>query len=122
MERKNDSEYGTEKKNEIKNSKYEDAKDNTSDGSELIDKELNELGQDYSRDPYDNNLIYTDPESKTQYVLNSDKTDWVLKDKSNNTESQYDFDGTTYFHTNDKGATHFYLVLGHSQPDGGGPM
>ena len=103
MEHKNDSEYGTEKKNEIKNSKYEDAKDNTSNGSELNDKELNELGQDYSRDPYDNSLIYTDPQSKIQYVLNSDKTDWVLKDKSNNTESQYDFDGTTYFHTNEKG-------------------
>ena len=108
MEHKNDSEYGTEKKNEIKNSTYEDGKDNTSNDSEIIDKELNELGQGYSRDPYDNSLIYTDPESKIQYVLNSDKTDWVLKDKSNNTESQYDFDGTTYFHTNEKGIRYMW--------------
>ena len=68
------------------------------------DEELRNLGTDYSRDPESNNLVYTDPQTKVQYVLNPDKTDWILKtDAQNSAEAQYDFDGTTYFHTNSDG-------------------
>ena len=102
MENKSSTEYGSPTEATVTDSKTENMKSDVK--KDVIDKELNDLGPDYSKDPKNNQLIYTDPESKVQYVLNSNKTDWVLKDKSdNNEENQYDFDGTTYFHTNSDG-------------------
>ena len=102
MENNVDSEYGSKEIGTNEESKN-DMNNGNKNTIEEKDKELTDLGPDYSRDPNDNSIIYTDPESKIQYVLNSEKTDWVLKDKSESTENDYEFDGTTYFHTNNDG-------------------
>jgi HIV Tat-specific factor 1 len=97
-----DSEYGSEDTPDVPIAKTEDTKPNNAEGEEA-DKELKELGPNYSRDPENNSLVYTDPDSKKQYILNPSKTDWILKTESDNVENQYDFDGTTYCHTNSDG-------------------
>ena len=105
MSSKTSNSGSTNKKSNINGSKphTDDQEPNKAD-HENKDEELRNLGTDYSRDPESNNLVYTDPQTKVQYVLNSDKTDWILKtDAQNSAEPQYDFDGTTYFHTNSEG-------------------
>ena len=95
-----ESEYGSEDQHDV-NKKPEQETINNKKGE--VDIELKNLGPNYSRDPENNNLVYTDPETKDQYILNSDGTDWVLKTaRDNSVENQYDFDGTTYFHTNNE--------------------
>jgi len=98
----NDSEYGSEYTPGVPSAKIEDPTPNNAEHEEA-DKELKVLGPNYSRDPENNNLVYTDPDTKNQYILNSSKTDWILKTESINVENQYDFDGTTYLHTNSDG-------------------
>ena len=66
------------------------------------DEELKRLGSDYKRDPVSRELIYVDPVSKSEYVLNEDKTQWVPKE----TKQDYEFDGSTYLHTDEKGIKH----------------
>ena len=48
------------------------------------------------KDPTRKILIYTDPSSKQEFVLNKSGSDWVPR-----TEENYDFDGSTYTHTDE---------------------
>ena len=66
------------------------------------DEELKRLGSEYKRDPVSRELIYVDPVSKSEYVLSEDKTQWVPKE----TKQDYEFDGSTYLHTDEKGIKH----------------
>ncbi len=43
-------------------------------------------------------MIYTDPTSKVEYVLDSSGTNWVLKSEA---ENKYKFDGKTYLYTDE---------------------
>ena len=97
------SEYGSQ--DEItSNEKADSLGHNSLAKHDELDNELKALGPEYSRDPENNGLIYTDSSTKIQYVLNSDKTDWVLKNESGSSlENQYDFDGSTYVHTDSNG-------------------
>ena len=77
-------------------------KDTNKDESKEDEKKEQDLGPDYS---YDSNgvLVYTDPESKREFVLNADKTDWVAKDEAEQQQQpNYDFDGKTYSYRDDK--------------------
>ena len=49
------------------------------EGDRSDDPELARLGPDYRRDPVDGGLVYVDPTTKQEFVLNADKTDWVPK-------------------------------------------
>ena len=72
--------------------------------------EKQDFGPDYSYDS-SGTLIYTNPESKQQFVLNEAKTDWVPKDGSaaapaeaasiRDEKDKYDFDGETYSYKDD---------------------
>ena len=46
------------------------------------DEEIARLGPNYRRDPVTNGLVYVDPQTKQEFVLNADKTDWVPKSSS----------------------------------------
>ena len=46
------------------------------------DEEIARLGPNYRRDPATNGLVYVDPQTKQEFVLNDDKTDWVPKSSS----------------------------------------
>lgn len=50
---------------------------------------------------YDENgiMIYTDPSTKTEYVLDPSGSNWIARSES---ESKYDFDGKTYLYTDEK--------------------
>ena len=41
------------------------------------DEEISRLGPNYRRDPGTQGLVYTDPQTGQELVLNADKTDWV---------------------------------------------
>ena len=73
-------------------------------GGEKVDensgKKEDELGPDYHKDPTTGELVYVDPVSKVEYVLNEDKSGWIPK------KTDYEFDGNTYTHTDDKGVKH----------------
>ena len=72
--------------------------------------EKQDFGPDYSYDS-SGTLIYTNPDSKQQFVLNEAKTDWVPKDGSaaapaeaastGDEKDKYDFDGETYSYKDD---------------------
>ena len=98
----NESEYGSGDTPDVQSAKTEYTNPIDAEHEE-VDTELKELGPNYSRDPENNNIVYTDPDTKHQYILNLSKTDWVLKTESDSVENKYDFDGTTYFHTNNDG-------------------
>ena len=75
-------------------------------GEAKVNEEKQDYGPDYSYDP-SGTLIYTNPESKQQFVLNEAKTDWVPKDGTGESamatgdEKKYDFDGETYSYKDD---------------------
>ena len=52
----------------------------TTDGDQ--DEEIARLGPNYLRDPVTNGLVYVDPQTKQEFVLNAEKTDWVPKSSS----------------------------------------
>ena len=98
----NDSQNSKDGANENKNS--DKLEGSISKVNDEPDDQLKELGPDYSRDPKTNDIIYTDPLNKMQYVLNSNKTDWVMKSETGDSaENKYDFDGSTYIHTDSSG-------------------
>jgi len=82
--------------------KASDKKDEASDQKE--DEELKRLGANYKRDSGNGELIYVDPSTKAEFVLNKDKTDWIPKEQRD--QRDYDFDGKTYYHTDEKGVKH----------------
>ena len=54
-------------------------------------------------------LVYVDPQTKQEFVLNHDKTDWVPKGTAPAQASEnkdYEFDGKTYLHTDSSGVKH----------------
>ena len=71
-----------------------DAKEEASEEeSKDSDERQQDFGPDYSYDP-GGTLIYTNPESKQQFVLNEAKTDWVPKDGSRGGATEKDkYDG-----------------------------
>ena len=84
-----------------------DAKEEGSrEESKDSDERQQDFGPDYSYDP-GGTLIYTNPESKQQFVLNEAKTDWVPKDGSGGgvgaaaEKDKYAFDGETYSYKDD---------------------
>ena len=58
----------------------------------------------YTTDPETGDLLYEDPETKTQFVWDKTKNSW----KPRNVEGgkDYDFDGKTYLHTDSAGNRH----------------
>ncbi len=49
-------------------------------------------------------LIYTDPNTKKEFVLNRQQTEWISKEAEDNGDpSQYDFDGETYRYEDKEG-------------------
>lgn len=56
---------------------------------------------EYKTDPKTGDLIYEDPVSKIVYVLDKKTNSWKQK-----LDNDYDFDGKTYFHTNENGIRH----------------
>lgn len=61
-----------------------EAKPSTADGGGE-DEEIARLGPNYRRDPATNGLVYVDPQTKQEFVLNADKTDWVPKTTADGT-------------------------------------
>ena len=59
--------------------------------------ETNSMGADYSKDKTTNEIVYTCPLTKIEYVLNSDKTGWVLR------PGKPHFDGSTYRYKDSNG-------------------
>ena len=89
-----------------------DAKEEALEKSKDSD-EKQDFGPDYSYDP-SGTLIYTNPESKQQFVLNEAKTDWVPRDGSGGgggggaaEKDKYDFDGKTYSYKDDSTGKRF---------------
>ena len=88
-----------------------DAKEEASEEeSKDSDERQQDFGPDYSYDP-GGTLIYTNPESKQQFVLNEAKTDWVPRDGSGGggaaDKDKYDFDGKTYSYKDDSTGKRF---------------
>ena len=57
---------------------------------------------EYKTDPKTGDLIYEDPKTKAVYILDKATNSW----KPRNEDKDYEFDGTTYFHTNENGVRH----------------
>ena len=113
IEDKNESEYGANDGHNVPGEKNIAKDHNHLEEQKGIDQEIRDLGPNYSRDPENDNLVYTDPDTKTQYILNSDKTDWILKsDCDNSSNTNYDFDGNTYYHTNSDGVRYKWDLSG----------
>ena len=55
---------------------------------------------EYKTDPKTGDLIYEDPKTKTVYVFDRSTNAWKSKVEN------YDFDGKTYYHTDDNGVKH----------------
>ena len=70
--------------------------------AEEEEEKKQDFGPDYSYDA-SGTLVYTNPESKQQFVLNEAKTDWLPKGdaKDDAKENKYDFDGETYSYKDD---------------------
>ena len=58
----------------------------------------------YETDPKTGAYLYTDPKTKIEYIWDTAKNSWVKKDEKEDTN--YDFDGKTYFHTDANGVKH----------------
>ena len=62
--------------------------------AEKPDQKLEE-GECYHYENEGTLLVYTDPTTQAQYILNEDKSDWIPREKKEN-DNQYKFDGKTY--------------------------
>ena len=92
-------ECGSEKKpTDSKTDKEKADKENADEGNSEADN------PNYSYDS-EGVLVYTDPTSKQEYILNADKSDWIPKPAK--ADNNYDFDGTTYSYT-DKTSGDFF--------------
>ena len=96
------SEYGT-LQDATNLSKNGDKVDDTNIQT-MADEELEGLGENYTRDSKTNEVVYTDPSTKIEYVLNPDRSGWIPKtEAAESLEAQYDFDGSTYCYTDHDG-------------------
>lgn len=62
---------------------------------------------EYKTDPKTGQVSYQDPETKIEYIWDQAKNTWKCKnDDGKSQETDYEFDGQTYFHTDAKGIKH----------------
>ncbi len=91
------------KEEETKQLDQQDKEDKSQDNKDNKDKEDKEdkdsaPSNEYYRYDDKGELIYTDPNTKQEFVLNKDKSEWIPKEKkeSDEKEKEYEFDGKTY--------------------------
>ena len=97
-EEANDSKSSGDKSNEEKEENVTPIPETTAEVKENVVTPNPEASSDCYKYDDSGTMIYTDPSSKVEYVLDASGTNWVLKSEA---ENKYKFDGKTYLYTDE---------------------